>query len=93
MPTSLTPTRPQVSAWSGYLDRRTQAGSATGRSKVIIYKLRGETYLRFWLILGWLTVLKTAQPNLILATFEGSFFIFLWAKNLSNYFLKNQCPH
>ena len=27
MPASLTLTRSQVSAWSGYLDRRTQAGS------------------------------------------------------------------
>ena len=26
------------------------------------------------------TVPKTARPNLILATFEGNFFIFLWAK-------------
>jgi hypothetical protein len=33
-----------------------------------------EQNLRFGLVLGWLAVLKTAQPNLLLTTYEGSFF-------------------
>ena len=43
MPTSLTPTRSKVSAWSGYLDRRTEAGSSA-TVKVIIEKSRGEVF-------------------------------------------------
>ena len=35
--------------------------------------------LRFTLVFCWLAVLKTAQPNLLLATFEGSFFIVVFA--------------
>ena len=33
-----------------------------------------EQNVRFGLVLGQLAVLKTAQPNLLLATFEGIFY-------------------
>ena len=47
-------------------------------AKVIIHKSRGELILmeqnlRLGLVLGRLAVLKTAEPNLLLVTFEGSF--------------------
>ena len=39
-----------------------------------------EHKLKFWLVLGWLAVLNTAQPNVLLATFEGIYFMYLMAK-------------
>ena len=38
-----------------------------------------EKNMGFGLILGLWAVLKTVQPKLLLATFEGNIFIFLWA--------------
>ena len=45
--------------------------------------------VRFGLVLGQLVVLKTAQPNLLLATFEGSFVMFFGQKII--YLKKKYC--
>ena len=39
-----------------------------------------EQTLIFGLALGWLAVMKTDQPNLLLATFEGIFYGFFLQK-------------
>ena len=43
------------------------------------YGTEFDMWAGFGLVLGRLAVLKTAEPKLLLATFESNFLMFLWA--------------